>query len=55
MPRKEISVIEDRLRLVAGLLDGPCGHDRLQIFNCYKEDGLEALTDRSRRPVRCAN
>jgi transposase InsO family protein len=26
-----------------------------KIFNCYKDDGLEALTDRSRRPVRYAN
>ena len=29
--------------------------DRLQNFNRYKDDGLEALTDRSRRPVRYAN
>jgi transposase InsO family protein len=29
--------------------------DRLQNFNCYKEAGLDALTDRSRRPVRFAN
>jgi len=26
-----------------------------KIFNRYKDDGLEALTDRSRRPVRYAN
>ena len=26
-----------------------------KIFNCYKDEGLEALTDRSRRPVRHAN
>ncbi len=26
-----------------------------KIFNRYKEEGLEALTDRSRRPVRYAN
>jgi hypothetical protein len=25
-----------------------------KIFNHYKDDGLEALTDRSRRPVRYA-
>ncbi|WFR98154.1 helix-turn-helix domain-containing protein (plasmid) [Rhizobium tumorigenes] len=25
------------------------------IFNCYRQDGLEELTDRSRRPVRYAN
>ena len=24
-------------------------------FNRYRQGGLEALTDRSRRPVRCAN
>jgi leucine-zipper of insertion element IS481 len=26
-----------------------------KIFNRYKDDGLEALTDRSRRPARYAN
>ncbi|TWB51719.1 transposase IS481 family protein [Rhizobium sp. ERR 922] len=26
-----------------------------KVFNRYKDDGLEALTDRSRRPVRYAN
>src|SRR5690606_7609106 len=26
-----------------------------KIFNRYKEDGIDALTDRSRRPVRYAN
>jgi transposase len=26
-----------------------------KIFNRYKDEGLEALTDRSRRPVRYAN
>jgi hypothetical protein len=29
--------------------------DRLQIFNRDKDDGLDALTDRSGRPVRYAN
>jgi transposase len=58
--------MEERLRFVAQLLDGEAmsevcrafgisrktGH---KIFERYKEHGLEALTDRSRRPVRYAN
>ncbi|AFL53698.1 transposase InsO family protein [Sinorhizobium fredii] len=66
MPWKETSVMEERLRFVARLPEGEgmsdvcrefgisrkTGH---KIFNRYKEDGLEALTDRSRRPVRHAN
>jgi transposase InsO family protein len=66
MPWKECSVMEERLRFVARLLDGEgmsevCrefGISRktgYKIFNRYKEHGLEALTDRSRRPVRYAN
>jgi len=66
MPWKEISVMEERLRFVARLLEGEgmsevCrafGISRktgYKIFNRYKDDGLEALTDRSRRPVRYAN
>ena len=58
--------MEERLRFVARLLDGEgmseiChefGISRktgYKIFNRYKEHGLEALTDRSRRPVRYAN
>jgi transposase InsO family protein len=65
MPWKECSVMEERLRFVARLLDGEgmsevCrefGISRktgYKIFNRYKEHGLEALTDRSRRPVRYA-
>jgi transposase InsO family protein len=38
---------------VPGFRDIP--EDRLQDFNRYREHGLEALTDRSRRPVRYAN
>ncbi|CAD7050834.1 transposase [Pseudorhizobium halotolerans] len=66
MPWKETSVVEERLRFVARLLEGEgmsevCrafGISRktgYKIFNRYKDDGPEALTDRSRRPVRYAN
>ena len=58
--------MEERLRFVAQLLDGEAmsevcrafGISRktgYKIFERYKEHGLEALTDRSRRPVRYAN
>jgi transposase InsO family protein len=66
MPWKECSVMEERLRFVARLLDGEqmsavCrsfGISRktgYKIYNRYKDQGLEALSDRSRRPVRYAN
>ncbi len=66
MPWKESSVMDERLRFVARLLDGEqmslvCrefGISRktgYKIFERYKDHGLEALTDRSRRPVRYAN
>jgi len=66
MPWKECSVVDERLRFVAQLLDGEpmaevCrafGISRktgYKIFNRYKDYGLEALTDRSRRPIRYAN
>src|ERR1700682_5105307 len=66
MPWKECSVMDERLRLVAQLLDGEAmtevcrdfGISRktgYKIFERYKEHGLEALSDRSRRPVRYAN
>ncbi len=66
MPWKECSVVDERLRFVAQLLDGEAmsevcrafGISRktgYKIFERYKEHGLEALTDRSRRPVRYAN
>lgn len=66
MPWRECSVMEERLRFVARLLEGEgmsevCrefGISRktgYKIFNRYKDDGLDALTDRSRRPVRYAN
>ena len=66
MPWKESSVMDERLRFVARLLDGEAMTDLCRefgisrktgykIFDRYKEHGLEALTDRSRRPVRYAN
>src|ERR1700752_3059078 len=66
MPWKECSVMDERLRFVARLLEGEAmtevcrafGISRktgYKIFERYKEHGLEALTDRSRRPVRYAN
>ncbi len=58
--------MDERLRFVAKLLDGESmsevcrefGISRktgYKIFNRYKESGFEALSDRSRRPVRYAN
>src|SRR5881396_1969042 len=66
MPWKASSVMEERLRFVARLLDGEAMTDvcrdfgvsrktGYKIFDRYKAHGLEALTDRSRRPVRYAN
>src|ERR1700755_2863302 len=66
MPWKASSVMEERLRFVGRLLDGESMTDMCRefgisrktgykIFERYKEHGLEALTDRSRRPVRYAN
>ena len=66
MPWKECSVTEERLRFVARLLEGEgmsevCrdfGISRktgYKIFNRYRDQGLDALADRSRRPVRYAN
>src|SRR5271165_6807127 len=66
MPWKECSVMDERLRFVARLLDGEAmskvcrefGISRktgYKIFDRYKEQGLEALSDRSRRPIRYAN
>ena len=58
--------MDERLRFVAQLLEGEAmsvvcrsfGISRktgYKIFNRYKEQGLDALADRSRRPVRYAN
>jgi transposase InsO family protein len=66
MPWKESSVMDERLRFVARLLEGEpmtavCrefGISRktgYKLFERYKEDGPVALADRSRRPVRYAN
>jgi transposase InsO family protein len=66
MPWKECSVMDERVRFVAKLLDGEAMSDvcrdfgisrktGYKIFNRYKEQGLEALNDRCRRPVRYAN
>jgi transposase len=66
MPWKASSVIEERPRFVARLLDGESMTDvcrefgisrktGYKIFDRYKEHGLAAFTDRSRRPVRYAN
>ena len=66
MPWKASSVMEERLRFVGRLLDGESMSDvcrefgisrktGYKIYSRYKEHGLFALTDRSRRPVRYAN
>jgi transposase InsO family protein len=66
MPWRECSVMDERLRFVARLLEGEAMSDvcrefgisrktGYKIFDRYKEHGLEALSDRSRRPVRYAN
>ena len=67
MPWKECSVMDERLRFVVKLLDGEAMTDMssrefgisrktgYKIFARYREHGAEALSDRSRRPVRFAN
>jgi transposase InsO family protein len=66
MPWMECSVMDERVRFVGRLLDGDAMSDvcrsfgisrktGYKIFNRYRDEGLEALTDRSRRPVRYAN
>jgi transposase InsO family protein len=66
MPWKERSVMEERLRFVARLLEGEemsglCrefGISRktgYKLWSRYKDQGLEAFSDRSRRPVRYGN
>ena len=58
--------MDERLRFVAKLLDGEAMTDvcrefgisrktGYKIFQRYKDSGVEALCDRSRRPVRYAN
>lgn len=66
MPWKECSVMDERVQFVARRLDGEpmvalCrefGISRktgYKIFDRYKESGLKALTDHSRRPWRYGN
>jgi transposase InsO family protein len=66
MPWKACSVMEERLRFVARLLEGEAMTDLCRefgisrktgykLFNRYKDEGSSALSDRSRRPVRYAN
>lgn len=66
MPWRECSVMEERVRFVGRILDGESMSDvcrefgisrktGYKIFNRYRQEGLEALGDRSRRPVRYAN
>jgi transposase InsO family protein len=66
MPWKECSVMEERMRFVLRRLDGEPMSDLCRefgisrktgykIFERYEQEGLQALTDRSRRPVRYAH
>ncbi|WP_353850664.1 helix-turn-helix domain-containing protein, partial [Acidiphilium sp.] len=66
MPWKACSVMDERVRFIARLLEGEsmselcreAGISRktgYKILNRYKEEGLTAISDRSRRPCRYAN
>ncbi len=66
MPWNECSVMDERLRFIARLLEGEsmsdlcreCGISRkngYKILSRYKEEGVTVITDRSRRPYRYAN
>jgi len=66
MPWKASSVVEERLKFAARLIEGEAMTDLCQefgisrktgykIYNRYKEDGAGAFDDRSRRPIRYAN
>src|SRR4029077_171297 len=66
MPWRECHKMDERLRFVARLLEGEkmavlCREFDIsrktgyKIFQRYKDCGVEALTDRSRRPYRQAN
>ena len=66
MPWKECHVMDERLRFVARLLEGEkmaplCAEFGIsrktgyKIFDRYKDCGVTAFTDRSRRPYRQAN
>lgn len=66
MPWKECSVVDERMRFIAKVIEGhsmtdvcrqfgisrKTGH---KIWNRYKDSGSEALNDRSRRPVHYAH
>src|ERR1051326_293724 len=66
MPWKECRIMDERLRFVARLLEGEkmaplCAEFGIsrktgyKIFDRYKDCGVNAFTDRSRRPYRQAN
>src|SRR3954466_14238305 len=66
MPWKACSIMDERLRFIARLLEGEsmsalcreAGISRktgYKVFNRYKEEGVTAISDRSRRPWRYAN
>ncbi len=66
MPWKECHTMDERLRFVARLLDGEkmaplCAEFGIsrktgyKIYDRYKDNGVQAFTDRSRRPYRQAN
>jgi hypothetical protein len=66
MPWKECHVMDERLRFVARLLEGEkmaplCAEFGIsrktgyKIYDRYKDCGIHALSDRSRRPYRQAN
>ena len=66
MPWKECHVMDERLRFVARLLEGEkmaplCAEFGIsrktgyKIYHRYKDDGVPAFNDRSRRPHRQAN
>jgi len=66
MPWKECSVMDERMKFVAKLLEGQAmsrvclefGISRktgYKIWNRYRNSGVEAFTDRSRRPYHYAN
>ena len=66
MPWEDCTVMDERLRFVARLLEGEsmaplCREFHIsrktgyKIFDRYKECGLEGISDRSRRPYRYGN
>ena len=66
MPWKECSVMDEKMKFVARLLEGEtmtalCAEFGIsrktgyKIFDRYQNSGLAALTERSRRPIRYGN